>query len=35
MAKPLALQLYTVRDAAQEDFESTVRKVAEIGYSGV
>lgn len=36
MAKiPVALQMYTVRDAAQKDFVGTLRKVAEIGYKGV
>ena len=35
MAKPIALQLYTVREAMNQDFEGTVRKVAEMGYVGV
>lgn len=35
MAKPIALQLYTVREACQQDFPATLRKVAEIGYKGV
>ena len=36
MTSPLALQLYTVREAiAKTNFESIVRKVAEIGYAGV
>ena len=35
MTAPVALQLYTLRLAAQEDFEGIVRKVAEIGYVGV
>lgn len=36
MAKlPIALQLYTVRDDAGKDFTGTIKKVAEIGYSGV
>lgn len=35
MAKPIALQLYTLRDAMAADFEGTVRKVADIGYIGV
>ena len=34
-AKPVALQLYTLREIAQHDFEGVVRKVAEIGYAGV
>jgi len=32
---PIALQLYTVRELMAEDFEGTVRHVAEIGYEGV
>ena len=32
---PVALQMYTVRDVAESDFLGTVRKVAEIGYSGI
>jgi sugar phosphate isomerase/epimerase len=32
---PVALQLYTVRDALAEDFVGTVRQVAEMGYAGV
>ena len=32
---PLALQLYTVRDQASQDFEGTLNQVAEIGYDGV
>ncbi|MSS70276.1 MAG: sugar phosphate isomerase/epimerase [Candidatus Latescibacteria bacterium] len=36
MAKiPVALQMYTVRDQAKEDFEGTFQKVAQIGYAGV
>ena len=36
MAKlPIALQLYTVRDDAGKDFAGTIKKVAEIGYTGV
>jgi sugar phosphate isomerase/epimerase len=36
MAKlPLALQLYTVRDQAAQDFTGTLEKVAGIGYDGV
>ena len=35
MTAPVALQLYTLRNAAQEDFEGTVCKVADIGYVGV
>jgi sugar phosphate isomerase/epimerase len=33
--KPLALQLYSVRDAAKDDFAGTLKKVAEMGYAGV
>lgn len=32
---PVALQLYTVRDVAADDFVGTVRQVAEMGYAGV
>lgn len=35
MTPPLALQLYTVRDRAMEDFEGTLNKIAAIGYLGV
>ena len=35
MVAPIGLQLYTLRDAIAEDFEGTVRKVADIGYLGV
>lgn len=31
----VGLQLYTVRDAMENDFEGTLRKVAELGYQGV
>ncbi|GGA22067.1 sugar phosphate isomerase/epimerase family protein [Paenibacillus physcomitrellae] len=34
MAK-IALQLYTVREQMEQDFEGTLRKVAELGYQGV
>jgi sugar phosphate isomerase/epimerase len=33
--KPIGLQLYSVREALAEDFEGTVRRVAEMGYIGV
>ena len=33
--KPIALQLYTVRELLGEDFEGTVRRVAQMGYVGV
>lgn len=32
MAKPVALQLYSVRDAAAKDFAGTLKIVADIGY---
>jgi hypothetical protein len=35
MSAPIALQLYTVRDALAHDFVSVVKKVANIGYAGV
>jgi sugar phosphate isomerase/epimerase len=35
MTSPLALQLYTVRDALAQDFDGVVRQVAAIGYAGV
>ena len=35
MPAPIALQLYTVREAMSQGFEPIVRKVAEIGYVGV
>lgn len=35
MPAPIALQLYTLREAVARDFEAAVRKVAGIGYLGV
>lgn len=35
MALPVALQLYSVRDELEADFEGTVKKVKELGYDGV
>ncbi len=36
MAKiPVALQMYTLREAMQQDFEGTIRRVAALGYAGV
>jgi len=35
MTPPIALQLYTLRDLLVQDFEGTIRKVADIGYTGV
>ncbi len=33
--KPIALQLYSLREALAEDFEGIVRQVADMGYVGV
>ena len=33
--KPLALQLYSLREELSQDFEGIVRKVADMGYVGV
>ncbi len=35
MTKPIALQLYSLRDAAAKDYEAVVRRVAAMGYDGV
>ena len=35
MTIPIALQLYTVRDLLAQDYEGTIRKVADMGYVGV
>ena len=35
MALPVALQLYSVRNEMEKDFEGTIRKVAALGYQGV
>lgn len=35
MPSPIALQLYTIREALQQDFESTIKKVAAMGYIGL
>jgi sugar phosphate isomerase/epimerase len=35
MVKPLAVQLYSLREALAADFDTVVRRVAEIGYAGV
>ena len=32
---PIALQVYTVRDTAEQDFVGTMRAVKEMGYDGV
>jgi sugar phosphate isomerase/epimerase len=33
--RPIALQLYTVRELCAQDFPGTVKRVAELGYKGV
>lgn len=35
MPAPIALQLYSVRDALSQDFEGVIRQVAAMGYVGV
>jgi sugar phosphate isomerase/epimerase len=35
MAKPISVQLYSVRDAAAKDFPGTLKKIAGFGYAGV
>lgn len=35
MLSPIALQLYSVREYTQDNFDETVRKVADMGYAGV
>jgi sugar phosphate isomerase/epimerase len=35
MTKPIALQLYTVREHLARDFVGTMRRIAEMGYAGV
>ncbi len=35
MALPVAIQLYSLRDEMDKDFEGTIRKVKELGYDGV
>ena len=35
MKLPIAIQLYSVRDDMEKDFEGTVKKVKELGYEGV
>ena len=35
MKLPVAVQLYSVRDEMETDFEGTVRKMKELGYDGV
>lgn len=33
--KPVALQLYTLREALAQDFEGVIRRIAAMGYAGV
>lgn len=35
MKFPIALQLYSIRDDLEKDFDGTIRKVKELGYDGV
>lgn len=35
MTKPIALELYSVRDLYREDFEACLQKTAALGYTGV
>ena len=35
MSFPVALQLYSVRDNLEKDFEGTLKKVKELGFQGV
>jgi sugar phosphate isomerase/epimerase len=35
MTKPIAVQLYSVREALAEDWQATLARIAEIGYIGV
>jgi sugar phosphate isomerase/epimerase len=35
MTAPIALQLYTVREALAEDFPGVIKKIASIGYVGI
>src|SRR5258708_7203537 len=35
MTSPIALQLYTLRDATARDYAGTVKQVAAMGYAGV
>lgn len=35
MTKPIALQLYTVREELERDFKGIIRQIAEMGYAGV
>ncbi len=35
MSTPLAVQLYSLREALAQDFDGTIRRVADLGYAGV
>jgi len=35
MAKPISVQLYSVREEAAKDFPGTLKKIAQMGYKGV
>jgi sugar phosphate isomerase/epimerase len=35
MPKPISVQLYSVREIAAEDFPGTLKKIADIGFTGV
>src|SRR5210317_1581272 len=35
MAKPISVQLYSLREEAKDDFVGVLKRVAEIGYTGV
>lgn len=35
MSTPISIQLYSVRDGMEKDFEGTLKKVSELGYSAV
>ena len=35
MTPPIALQLYTIRDLLAQEYEGTIRKIADMGYVGV
>lgn len=35
MAKPISVQLYTVREACKDDFPGVLKKIADIGFRGV
>ena len=35
MTSPIAIQLYSVRELMEKDFEGVIRRIAEIGYVGV